>query len=576
MMSQLTNHLWQSTLFAVAAGSVTNVFRANRAQIRYWLWFSASLKFLIPFSLLMVFGSQLDWAPVAKKIARQTVSSTMVQIAQPFPDTLSFLPTVHGANDWIPIILLSVWACGLGAIALIRLRDWLRIRAAVRSSVLLEFPAKIEIRISPGLLGPGVVGLLRPILLLPAGIVERLTTRHMEAVLAHEFCHVRRRDNLTAAMHMLVEAIFWFHPLVWWIGARLVAERERACDEDVLRLGSEPHVYAEAILNVCKHYLESPLVCVSGITGSDLKERFNAIMAQHIAQKLNVTRKLLLVAGGIAAIAIPITIGFVSAPASRAQSTDKGPRFEVASIKPSNSADRRPLFRMEPGGLTAANATVKRLIELAYHIKLFQISGGPGWIDSELFDISAKPEGSADMSQFDQMLQALLADRFRLVIRRDNKDMPVYALVTGKTGPKFKESRESDPNIIDLGGRANPAAAPPGRLAVTKIRRGILVAQETTIAWFASQLSEFLARPVVDKTGLTGKYDLKLEWQPDENQVAMFQAMQVPEGFGATPADPAGPSLFAALQEQLGLKLELEKGPVEIFNIERIEKPSAN
>jgi uncharacterized protein (TIGR03435 family) len=203
-------------------------------------------------------------------------------------------------------------------------------------------------------------------------------------------------------------------------------------------------------------------------------------MAQHIAQKLNVTRKLLLVAGGIAAIAIPITIGFVSAPASRAQSTDKGPRFEVASIKPSNSADRRPLFRMEPGGLTAANATVKRLIELAYHIKLFQISGGPGWIDSELFDISAKPEGSADMSQFDQMLQALLADRFRLVIRRDNKDMPVYALVTGKTGPKFKESRESDPNIIDLGGRANPAAAPPGRLAVTKIRRGLLVAQETT------------------------------------------------------------------------------------------------
>jgi bla regulator protein BlaR1 len=112
MMSQLTNHLWQSTLFAVAAGSVTIVFRANRAQIRYWLWFSASLKFLIPFSLLMVFGSQLDWAPVAKKIARQTVPSTMVKIAQPFPDTLSFVPTLRGANDWIPVLLLSVWACG--------------------------------------------------------------------------------------------------------------------------------------------------------------------------------------------------------------------------------------------------------------------------------------------------------------------------------------------------------------------------------------------------------------------------------------------------------------------------------
>jgi bla regulator protein BlaR1 len=576
MMSQLTNHLWQSTLFAVVAGVLTIAFRANRAQIRYWLWFSASLKFFIPFSLLMTFGSQLEWAPAAKKIARQAVSSTMVQIAQPFPDNLSFVPAKHDATDWIPIILLGVWACGFGTIALVRLRGWLRIRAAVRSSVLLEFPAKIEVRVSPGLLEPGVVGLLRPILLFPAGIVERLTPRQLEAVLAHEFCHVRRRDNLTAAMHMLVEAIFWFHPLVWWIGARLVVERERACDEDVLRLGSEPHVYAEAILSVCKHYLESPLVCVSGITGSDLKKRINAIMARRIVKNLNLPRKLLLVAGGIAAMLIPIAIGFVGAPASRAQSNEKGLRFEVASIKPSNSADRRPLFRVEPGGFTAANATVKRLIEMAYRIKLFQISGGPGWIDSELFDISAKPESSADMKHFDLMLQGLLADRFQLVIRRDNKDMPVYALVTGKTGPKFKESKESDPNIIDLGGVENPATARPGRLAVTKIRRGLLVAQEATMAGFASQVSEFLAHPVIDKTKLTGKYDLKLEWQPDENQVATFQAMQVPEGFGAPPADPAGPSLFAALQEQLGLKLESEKGPVEIFNIERIEWPSAH
>jgi bla regulator protein blaR1 len=247
MMSQLTNHLWQSTLFAVVVGVLTIAFRTNRAQIRYWLWFSASLKFLIPFSLLMAFGSQLEWAPVTKKIARQAVSSTMVQIAQPFPDNLSFVPTIHGAIDWISIILFSVWACGLGTIALIRLRGWLRIRAAVRSSVVLEFPAKIEVRVSPGLLEPGVVGLLHPILLFPAGIVERLTPRQMEAVLTHEFCHVRRRDNLTAAMHMLVGAIFWF-PLVWWIGARLVVEREHACDEDVLRLGSEPHVYAEALV----------------------------------------------------------------------------------------------------------------------------------------------------------------------------------------------------------------------------------------------------------------------------------------------------------------------------------------
>ncbi len=128
-----------------------------------------------------------------------------------------------------------------------------------------------------------MVGLLRPILLLPAGIAERLTPPQLEAVLAHELCHVRRRDNLFASIHMIVEAIFWFHPLVWWIGARLVEERERACDEEVLSLGSEPHVYAEAILNVCKLYVESPLVCVSGVTGANLKRRIEAIMTNRIA-----------------------------------------------------------------------------------------------------------------------------------------------------------------------------------------------------------------------------------------------------------------------------------------------------
>jgi bla regulator protein BlaR1 len=576
MIGGWTNHLWQSTLFALAAGLLTTVFRKNRAKVRYWLWLTASFKFLIPLSLLISLGSRLEWAPAAKKIATQAVAVTMTQITQPFPDTWLLASPTPGAIDWAPVAILSVWACGFVAIAVIRLRGWLRIRAAVDSSTLLKLPIGIEVRSSPGLLEPGVVGLWRPILLLPAGIVERLTPCQLEAVLAHELCHIRRRDNLSAAIHMVVEALFWFHPLVWWIGARLMEERERACDEGVLQLGGEPRVYAEAILNVCKYYLESPLVCVSGITGADLKKRIAAIMTQHIAQNLSFTKKLLLSVGGIAVVVAPIVMGLVNVPASRAQSSAGRPQFEVASVKPSNSADRRPLFRFgDPGQFTAANVTVKMLIRQAYGIKLFQISGGPGWMDSDLFDIAAKPGGSADIDQVMPMLQSLLAERFQLVIRRDTREMAVYALVVAKNGPKFKESKESDPNIIDLGGRDNTAGA-PRRPQVTKIRRGLLVAQEAPMAGFAVQLSDFLGRIVLDKTGLMGKYDLKLEWQPDENQVAMFQAMGVPEGFGAPAPDPMGPSVFAALQEQLGLKLESEKGPVELFVIERVERPSAN
>ena len=575
MIGEWTNHLWQSTLFAVAVWLLTAAFRKNRAKVRYWLWLTASLKFLIPLSLLMDLGSRLERASAVKKIATQAVSFTMVQITQPFPDTWSFARTTPHAIHWAPLAMLAVWACGFAAIALIRIRGWLRIRAAVRSSAPLKLSIGIEVRSSPGLLEPGVVGLLRPILLLPAGIVERLTPRQMEAVLAHELCHVRRRDNLSAAMHMIVEALFWFHPLVWWIGARLMDERERACDEEVFERGGEPQVYAEAILNVCKYYLESPLVCVSGITGADLKKRIAAIMAQHIAQNLSFTKKLLLALGAIAMVAAPIAIGLVNAPASRAQSTGSHPHFEVASIKPSNSADRRPLFRLTPGQYTASNVTMKMLIRSAYDIQLFQITGGPGWVDSDLFDIAAKPQASAEHEQVMLMLQSLLADRFQLVIRRDTREMPVYAMIAAKNGPKFKESNESDPNIIDLGGGGNPAGG-ASRPGVTKIRRGLLVSQEATMAGLAAHLSSILGRTVIDKTGLAGKYDLKVEWQPDENQVAMFQAMRVPEGFGAPAADPMGPSLFAALQEQLGLKLEPEKGPVEMFVVERVGKPSAN
>src|SRR5260370_30061763 len=138
MIGELTNHLWQSTLFAVAAGLLTVAFRKNRAQVRHWLWFSASFKFLAPFALLMTLGSHLQWAPATQKIATQiaapAISFTMLQISQPFPDTLTLAPSTQVARDWTFLAILSVWACGFACIALIRFRGWLRIRAAVRAS----------------------------------------------------------------------------------------------------------------------------------------------------------------------------------------------------------------------------------------------------------------------------------------------------------------------------------------------------------------------------------------------------------------------------------------------------------
>jgi uncharacterized protein (TIGR03435 family) len=402
-------------------------------------------------------------------------------------------------------------------------------------------------------------------------------------VLAHELCHIRRRDNLFAALHMIAESIFWFHPFIWWIGRQLIEERERACDEDVLRMGGEPQIYAEAILNICKHYLESPLVCVSGITSSDLKKRIHNILAQHIAQNLTLARKLLLAVGGSMAMIAPIAIGSLNVEVSRAQSTIRQPQFDAASIKPSNSTDHRPLFLVQRDGqLTVANMTVNLLIQSAYGIKGHQISGGPDWMKSDLFDIVATPESSAKPDQLNLMLQSLLTERFQLVMRRDTQEASVYALTTAKEGPKLKEVHDPDPNMDDplIQNAVNRTKqfgnSSHGRQSIVILRRGLLIAQSAKLADLASELSRFLGRTVVDKTGLARTYDLKLEWQPDGDQVAMFQEMRVPEGHRAPAADPLGPSLFTALQEQLGLNLESEKGTTEVFVIEHIERPSAN
>ena len=128
MIGQLINHLWQSTVFAIAAGLFTIAFRNNRAQIRYWLWLSASLKFLLPFSLLMSLGNHL--AKPSKSTTTQDISLAMVQITQPFPNTLSLAPHTQSAVDWIPLAVLGVWACGLAVLVLLRFRGWLRIRAS--------------------------------------------------------------------------------------------------------------------------------------------------------------------------------------------------------------------------------------------------------------------------------------------------------------------------------------------------------------------------------------------------------------------------------------------------------------
>lgn len=407
-----------------------------------------------------------------------------------------------------------------------------------------------------------MVGFLRPILLLPEGIAEYLTPRQLEAVLAHELCHVRRRDNLTSAIHMVVEAIFWFHPLVWWIGARLVDERERACDEAVLSLGNEPHVYAEGILNVCKIYVESPLRCVSGVTGSNLKKRIQAILTGRVAGELNFAKRVALAIAGIAALGLPVLIGVLNAPAIQAQSSaTAATKFEVASIKLNTSGSGRFSFGTSPGGkLHIENTSAATIIQNAYGIQSFQLSGGPAWLQSDRYDVEAKAQGNPSSDQMNSMLQALLEDRFKLKVHRTTKELPTYELTVAKGGSKLRPSKdgscvESDPSNPQR--RASDVVC--GSVRATRNRSAAEVdAVKINMARLTANLTVYLQRTVIDKTGITGTFDAHLKWSPDEA------------------GDAALASIFTALQEQLGLRLESGKGPVEVIIIDHVERPSAN
>jgi hypothetical protein len=206
-------------------------------------------------------------------------------------------------------VLLVLWLAGILVIATVWIVRWCRLSAIARAARPLAFDLPIPVRSADALLEPGLVGIWRPVILLPEGIVERLSVAEIDAILRHEVCHWRRRDNLLAVIHMLVVCIFWFHPLIWFVGARLVEERERACDEEVLAGGSSPLEYARTILKVCELYLGSPLACAAGVSGADLDRRITAIMARNDVLEVDPGRKALLTALALVTVLTPFVAG---------------------------------------------------------------------------------------------------------------------------------------------------------------------------------------------------------------------------------------------------------------------------
>jgi bla regulator protein blaR1 len=557
-MSDLANHLWQSTIFAIAVALAAMALRRNSARLRYWLWLAASLKFLIPVSLLVSLGGRVVMPPDAPELPALTVLRVSTYFA-PAPVFSESRPVV-GRSHWLAG-LAAIWLAGSVILLLRWFRRWLRIHKQARGARLLPMRAPLPVLSSSAMLEPGIFGLFRPVLLLPEGIMDTLTPEQFEAILAHELCHARYRDNLTAAFHMCVETIFWFHPLVWWIGAKLIEERERDCDEGVLKRGSRPEDYAQGIVNVCQSYVASPLLCAAGITGASLKKRIREIMTCRGSIPVSLLRKLTLVAAGIAAVSIPLAIGII-----RAQTLPPPPAYTYDVVSIHRSSPDQRIQQIGPGaqgGLRMQNVTTMLVLTFAWGVRNYQIVGAPGWVSSDRFDVSFTPDKAelalgpgtsvneleSVMSRQKQRTQAVLRDRFGLILRAETHELPIYVLLLAKGGNKLSRPADASrgPNFT--------------------IDNGRITAVNTTIKMLADNLSGVLGRPVANDTGLDGPFDFKFEWTPDSPGQPSPN-----EPPGAT----GGPSIFTALTEQLGLRLESRRGPVPVYVVEKIEKPGEN
>jgi len=589
----IANHLWQSTLFACAAWLLTLALRKNPAQVRHWVWVAASLKFLVPFSLLIALGSHVQWR-AAQASPQASVSIALDQVSQPFApaaSSSSVVVTAAARASVVPAIVWMLWVCGFLGVGATWLIRWRRIAAAVRAGSpvdlrLVNLGIPIGAISSPAFIEPGIFGAFRPILLLPEGITEMLTPEQWKAVVAHELCHVRRRDNLVGLMQMFVETVFWFHPLTWRVGKQIFLERERACDEEVVKLGNEPRVYARSILKVCELYLESPMPCVSGVSGSNLRMRIEAILNGRIVKSLNSGTKALLAAAGLFAVAAPIVIGLLDGLTLRAQTVSPDLRFEVASVRPwvpDPKTGGRHLSGV-PGstntdpGRFSARIDLMSLVLTAYDIPLYRLSEQLDLYNQRL-EVEAKMPVDTTREQFNVMLQNLLADRLGLKVHWATQQIDMYTLVVAKGGPKLKLAAPDPPQgsgdayafpqkvgsdgfpIPPPGNGDWMGGAPGGKMAL----RG----HNETSAEIARAIGmRAIGVPVTDATGLTGKYDYTIFWSTSATAAARGVT---------TPADePDGPSIFDAV-EQLGLKIEKRKGPVQMLVVDHVEKkPTEN
>jgi len=428
--------------------------------------------------------------------------------------------------------------------------DGLRARLGLARAVGLRVSAMVEL--------PVTIGAWRPLILVPVGMLTGLPAAQVEVLLVHELAHIRRHDYLVNLLQSLAEALLFYHPAVWWVSGHIRVEREHCCDDAAVAHG-DVLAYVKVLAELAgSRPIRLPAVAANG---GSLADR----IARLLGERRPATRKRGTVLAAVLLAAA--TYGVFAQDAPR-------PEFQVASVKRNTENPPHQLIRPQPGGgVVADNAPLGLLIENAYQVQDYQVTGGPAWIRTDGYDIEAKPDGETSTAQMRLMLQSLLADRFKLALHRDTRQFPTYVVAPAK-GSFNPPPPKEDGCATSQPGAQPPGTFPCGSVGIAGSAKGLeMNGRKAPVAEFVRVLAMLMGHPVIDRTGYAGPFDVHLTFAADES----LQGLPAPPpGAPPMPSEPGRPNIFAALQEQMGLKLTSSKGPVEVLVIDHVERPTAN
>ncbi len=600
----LVHFVWQGAVLAFVAALALHFCRRRSASVRYAIACATLATMLAAVlataALVDVSGGQKATPQrVHVLIARHPSDAALpIQLDTRPP---SMPRTFSGADlevffPWV----VSIWLAGVALLVARGAAGWWRVRglhqralrlpcsswqaAGTRIAARLGLARVIRIVELPHIDVPFVVGCLRPIVVLPVSALSQLNVAQVEAILAHELAHIRRHDYFVNLLQTLAETLFFYHPAVWWVSARIREEREHCCDDVAVEMCGDPVGYAAALAEL-ETWRTGDIELAPGATGGSLLNRVRRILRVELSSHSQSPQWT----GGIVLLA-----GLVVTTTVLTQSRDvavENVKFEVASVRPNTLPDVFSTVQMQPGGrYTVINMPLRNLIINAYGLQGTQLVGAPDWIASERFDINAKaneelgPPVSRDgPSQIQLLMRSLLAERFKLSVHRESREMPIYHLILarsdGRLGPELKPSTVDCRALIEARKAEGlmPELPKPGERPQCGARVGFgeLAAGGQPLLELITLLSATVQRNVVDRTGLSGNFDIHLKWTPDQlpprpagmpaNERIRINGVEI---------DPNGPSIFTAVQEQLGLKLDAQRGPVEVLVIDHIERPT--